>query len=286
MLTCYWDIIIHVSNSLFRNTSLLNFDKAQTFWFWSSGFLPLCLYGIVLPVVPGCALSFLGILLPSVQGSALSSCPFALWALSLTGSWRHLAQTQRVCVLPLTFPDSSSACQPLPGLEGAKHSFVHQMFYFCSYWIFQFSRCIPGQRLPKLLFNKSCPPNSPSQCELRVCNGNRNDLRQNSGTVWAWLALLTCVLWIWEDPWHWEDPSPHSKLKCKEIIFSLGRDAHPHARWQSSSCSPPHRSLLFSRILKILYKGVKSAPQSLDLGWVWDFLPQREYDKVTKCDSL
>lgn len=66
-----------------------------------------------------------------------------------------------MCVLVLTFPAHSSALQP-PPLEGAKHSFVHQVFYFCSSWIFQFSGCIQVQRLPKLLPSKLCPPNSPS----------------------------------------------------------------------------------------------------------------------------
>lgn len=231
------------------------------------------------------ASGFLGIVLPHVPGSALSSCSFALWAPSLLGSWRHLAQTQWVCVLPLTFPDSSSAFQP-PGLEGAKHSFVRQMFYFCSYWIFQFSRCIPGQRLPKLLFNKSCPPNSPSQCELGVCNGDRSDWLWNSETVRAWLALLTGVLWFVKTLWHWKDSSLHSKLNCKEIIFSLGQDTHLHVKWQNRCCSPCIDPFSFQWFCRFCYKGIKSALPSLDLNWVWDFFPQREFDKVTKFDLL
>lgn len=73
---------------------------------------------------------------------------------------------------------------PAPGLEGAKHSFVRQMFYFCSYWIFQFSRCLPGQRLLKLLFNKSCPLNSPSlensECVMRVGRSGNWTLRHSA----------------------------------------------------------------------------------------------------------
>lgn len=33
MLSCYWKIITHVSNSPFSKTSLMNFAKAQTLWF-------------------------------------------------------------------------------------------------------------------------------------------------------------------------------------------------------------------------------------------------------------
>lgn len=45
-------------------------------------------------------------------------------------------------------------CFQCPPLEGAKHSFVYHVFYFCSSWGFQFRGCIPSRRKLKLLFNK------------------------------------------------------------------------------------------------------------------------------------
>lgn len=55
---------------------------------------------------------------------------------------------------PFCVPQPTTHVFQCPPLEGAKHSFVHHVFYFCSSWGFQFRGYIPSRRMLKLLFNK------------------------------------------------------------------------------------------------------------------------------------
>lgn len=104
----------------------LNFVETQVILFWVS---QISIASLLVSFSP--SLAFMGILFPSVRSLA-SPLPFAPEDFQLP---RELAVPwQALCgmfVLGLTFPASSSALQP-PPLEGAKHLFVHQVFYFCS----------------------------------------------------------------------------------------------------------------------------------------------------------
>ena len=110
-------------------------------------------------LLPLCSLTFSALVLTALLFPLRGV--FSLLSSGFTGTWWKLGEGSGELVLCLTFPASSSAPQ-FPLWEGARHSFVCQVFYFCSSWIFQFSGCFPGQRLPKLLFNKHCPPHPPS----------------------------------------------------------------------------------------------------------------------------
>lgn len=170
----------------------LNFVKTQGILFWvfqialaSQFFVLICFSHFSLSL--SLFFFFPGILLTSVRSlpspPPLSQGHWAFRELVIPCEpsvvWAVLGETvSGAFVLVLTFSASSSALQS-PPLEGANHSFVHQAFYFCSSWIFQFSGCIPGQRLSKLLFNKHCPPNSPSWA-------GTERLFDKSRSVWRW----------------------------------------------------------------------------------------------------
>lgn len=67
------------------------------------------------------------------HGSAASLCEgsFLSSSFGLPGSWRKLDKDSGEFVLLLAFSASSSALH-FPLCKGARHSFVHQAFYFCS----------------------------------------------------------------------------------------------------------------------------------------------------------
>lgn len=178
---------IHASDSFSRKTSVFELCwNSRHFIFGLPDFYCFFFFPLPSPSPFSLSLFFTCVLFPSIK-SLPSLPPLALRDLSLPGNWYYLGEHSVLCVgfwwtfvLVLTFSASSSALQPLP-LEGTKYSFVHQRFYFCSSRIFQFCGCIPSPRLPKLLFNKHCPLNSPSWAwTKRLFDGSGSVWQQNS----------------------------------------------------------------------------------------------------------